>query len=190
MFSYPYGYSRYTPPNEYARALAEERAARNQYIAAVRAEEDARRRAAEARARQAYISPYEIPPRSSYLPVEYDDDDLDEDSYLPQASYGYDLFPQRRRALLAERRRRELERARVLEEQRQRQVLEEAHRQRLLEEEAQRQRDVDDSLQGDVDQRQNLLEQIYDSLGLRAPYSDQAQSVSILRSPFTWDLTD
>ena len=84
MFGYPFGYSGY--PDEYAQALAEERAARNQYAAALRAQDDARKRAARARmAQQAYSSPH-----NSYLPDAMDDYD-DEGGYLFQSICGVDL---------------------------------------------------------------------------------------------------
>ena len=54
-------YARFSSPadSDYLRALAEERAAREQYAAARRAQEEARQRAARARAaRRAYVSPY------------------------------------------------------------------------------------------------------------------------------------
>ncbi|KAL7278690.1 hypothetical protein ACG7TL_007692 [Trametes sanguinea] len=71
---------------EYLRALAEERAAREQYAAAKRAQEEARQRAARARAaRRAYAAPY-----NSFHDDEYDDVDLDMD--LDDAAY----YPQRR----------------------------------------------------------------------------------------------
>ncbi|KAJ8481996.1 hypothetical protein ONZ51_g5628 [Trametes cubensis] len=71
---------------DYLRALAEERAAREQYAAARRAQEEARQRAARARAaRRAYAAPY-----NSYHDDEYDDMDLDMD--LDDGAY----YPQRR----------------------------------------------------------------------------------------------
>ncbi|CDO68784.1 hypothetical protein BN946_scf184989.g50 [Trametes cinnabarina] len=71
---------------EYLRALAEERAAREQYAAAKRAQEEARQRAARARAaRRAYAAPY-----NSFHEDEYDDLDLDMD--LEDAPY----YPPRR----------------------------------------------------------------------------------------------
>ncbi|EED82003.1 predicted protein [Postia placenta Mad-698-R] len=93
-YSNPYAYSRaapvYSPDQDYLQALADERAAREQYFAARRAQEEARERAARARAaRQAYA------PYNSYY---FDDDDgthEDNDSYdgaysaSPYGSYGY-----------------------------------------------------------------------------------------------------
>ena len=76
---FPYYYRPTTPSDsEYLRALAEERAAREQYAAARRAQEEARQRAARARAaRRAYASPYSSYHDDDYMltdPVDYDMD--------------------------------------------------------------------------------------------------------------------
>ncbi|KAI0791001.1 hypothetical protein C8Q75DRAFT_732618 [Abortiporus biennis] len=145
MFSNPYGFSGYSPSDEYTRALAEERAARSQYAAALRAQEEARQRAARARlARQAF-TPYS--PYNSYSSDDYDD--LDEGSYTPRSPYdimGFGMSPQQRRALAQEQRRREqlqLERERILEEERRQKLLEEERQRKLMEEEEERQREAE-----------------------------------------------
>ncbi|PCH43112.1 hypothetical protein WOLCODRAFT_153174 [Wolfiporia cocos MD-104 SS10] len=132
--SYPYAYPR--ADAEYLRALADEQAAREQYRAARRAQEDARERAARARlARQAY-SPY-----NSYLDDDLDDGPLDayDAGYNYPLGYGSAYGPTAR--LMEERRRREmLERERALERLRleeERRRLEEERR-RLAEEETMR----------------------------------------------------
>ncbi|TBU55127.1 hypothetical protein BD310DRAFT_884826 [Dichomitus squalens] len=157
MFPY-YGYSApsYSVPSdsEYLRALAEERAAREQYAAARRAQEEARARAARARAaRRAYASPYNSYHDDDYLDS-YNDLDLGLEplddalgSYYPgpssarsrplsymdgQRPYGFGLDPYSQRAMLEEQRRRHL-----MEEQRRRELLElerEKERRRLEEE--------------------------------------------------------
>lgn len=157
----PYRYTSLSD-SDYLRALAEERAAREQYAAARRAQEEARQRAARARAaRRAYASPY-----SSFHDDDpsYNDIDLDMDfddpagypaprqrplSYMERPS-SYDpnpYSPYQSRALLEEQRRRELlelereKERRRLEEERIRRILqeerqrEEAARQKMLEEE-------------------------------------------------------
>ncbi|KAI0759027.1 hypothetical protein C8Q74DRAFT_1221616 [Fomes fomentarius] len=157
----PYRYTSLSD-SDYLRALAEERAAREQYAAARRAQEEARQRAARARAaRRAYASPY-----SSFHDDDpcYNDIDLDMDlddpacysaprqrplSYMERPySYGPNPYsPYQSRALLEEQRRRELlelereKERRRLEEERIRRILqeerqrEEAARQKMLEEE-------------------------------------------------------
>ncbi|KAI0742852.1 hypothetical protein C8Q80DRAFT_1191073 [Daedaleopsis nitida] len=148
MFPY-YHYPTTYSDSEYLRALAEERAAREQYAAACRAQEEARQRAARARAaRRAYMSPY-----SSY----HDDDrndldldlELDDGAYYPrqrplsfvdgQRPYGYGLGlnPYSERALLEEQRKRELL---ELERERERRRLEEQRRRELLELEREKER--------------------------------------------------
>lgn len=161
MFGYPFGYSRYSPSDEYAQALAEERAARNQYAAALRAQEEARSRAARARlAQQTFTSPY-----NSYLPDAMDDDD--ENSFLSghnfPSGYGFGMSPQRPRALVEEQRRRQLM---ELEQERQRKVLEEEQvRRRMLE---QQRLHEEERVKG-----QRGLEQFYGDFGFRGTESDQ-----------------
>ena len=131
----------YSPPDsQYFRALAEEQAARQAYADALRAQEDARARAARARrSRHAYERPH-----SSYLSDE-DEDELPSGfgyTPAPRASSGYGFFPEH--AMLEEQRRREIEQQRrELEQQRRREALElerahERERIRLLEEEQKR----------------------------------------------------
>lgn len=149
----PYRYTSLSD-SDYLRALAEERAAREQYAAARRAQEEARQRAARARAaRRAYASPY-----SSFHDDDpsYNDIDLDMDfddpacypapasaprqrplSYMERPySYGPNPYsPYQSRALLEEQRRRELL---ELEREKERRRLEEERIQRILQEERQR----------------------------------------------------
>lgn len=134
--------------SDYLQALAEEDAARRQYADALRAQEEARNRAARARlARQAYESSH-----NSYLP---DDDEDDYGSYgVPgygypsrrRSAYGYPSSLDRQRmAALEMERERERERMRLVEEERERRrrmmALEEERerrRRRMLEEEEER----------------------------------------------------
>lgn len=143
MNPYYSGYpSYYSSPSdaEYRRALAEERAAREQYAAARRAQEEARQRAARARAaRRAYASPY-----NSYLSDDHNDldyDPLDDSTYLPPRPFGYSSSPYgygpSRDLLLEEQRRRDRELL-ELERERERRQLEEARIRRIIEEERRR----------------------------------------------------
>ncbi|KAI0354306.1 hypothetical protein OH77DRAFT_1426391 [Trametes cingulata] len=170
--SYGSSYSSYPSSSsdaEYLRALAEERAAREQYAAARRAQEEARQRAARARAaRRAYAAPY-----SSFHDEDYNDLDLDMDlddgayysqrplSYADsQRPYGYPSTPQFSSipayqsgpqfstspqyssspyGLNARQRA-------LLEEQRRRELLEEQRRRELLELERERRRQEDERL--------------------------------------------
>ncbi|KAI0369259.1 hypothetical protein BV20DRAFT_968119, partial [Pilatotrama ljubarskyi] len=177
LYNYPsssaYGSYPSYPPSasdaEYLRALAEERAAREQYAAARRAQEEARQRAARARAaRRAYASPY-----SSFHDEDYNDLDLDMDlddgAYYPQRPlsyadsqrpYGYPSTPQFSSmpqyqpspqfstspqyssspyGLNARQRA-------LLEEQRRRELLEEQRRRELLELERERRRQEEERL--------------------------------------------
>ncbi|KAH9920870.1 uncharacterized protein BXZ73DRAFT_80064 [Epithele typhae] len=117
MFPYYYPSSSTFSDSDYLRALAEERAAREQYVAARRAQEEARERAARARAaRRSYLSPY-----SSYHDDEYpyaadmdlDMDPLDAGVYgppqrlpsftggsRPLSHAGFDPYRERERAIL------------------------------------------------------------------------------------------
>ena len=158
--SFPYSYypGFYSPRDGYAQALAEEQAAREQYLNALQQQQEARDRAARARlARQAYDrSPY-----NSYLSSSDDDDDLlnslsspysssyyDTTTSLPRGLGAYGLSPQQRRALFEDQRRKELlemqkaqERERLMqmvEEERKKQLMEEELRRRIREEERQR----------------------------------------------------
>ena len=152
--------------SQYLRALAEECAAREQYAAARRAQEEARARAARAQAaRRAYASPYGAYLGDNYLSSPYNDFDIDGGSLDDTPAHGFDPSPRARslgfedprvfgygsnpytqRALMEERRRRELleKDRRKLEEERIRKILreererEDAARQRLLEEEKMR----------------------------------------------------
>ncbi|KAK7688644.1 hypothetical protein QCA50_008182 [Cerrena zonata] len=158
----PYSFypSYYSPTDGYAQALAEERAARDQYVNALQQQQEARDRAARARlARQAYHSPY-----NSYLSSSDDDGDFVTGSssrmpfsdpyYEPglRSSGGFGAYgmspQQQRRALFEDQRRKELlelqkarERERVMElveEERRKQLMEEELRRRIREEERQR----------------------------------------------------
>ena len=182
---FPYYYRPTTPSDsEYLRALAEERAAREQYAAARRAQEEARQRAARARAaRRAYASPYSSYHDDDYMltdPVDYDMDlGLDDGAYYPRQrpmsyagpsrpygfgpgygapaspAYGYGLDPYQQRALLEEQRRKEL-----LEEQRRRELLElerEKERRRLEEERIRR--ILQEERQREEAARQKMLEE-------------------------------
>lgn len=185
MFGYPFGYSGYSPSDEYAQALAEERAARAQYAAALRAQEEARKRAARARlAQQTYTSPY-----NSYLPDAMDD--YDDDNFLTghsfPSSYGLGASPQQRRAYLEGQRRRELmereqerERQRLLE-QRQREALEEERQLKLQEEEELQKRLLEEQQLREQQRgrRQRGLEQFYRDLGLRMPTFEQPEVSSL-----------
>ncbi|OSX55807.1 hypothetical protein POSPLADRAFT_1076704, partial [Postia placenta MAD-698-R-SB12] len=157
-YSNPYAYSRaapvYSPDQDYLQALADERAAREQYFAARRAQEEVRERAARARAaRQAYT------PYNSYY---FDDDGTheDNDSYdgaysaSPYGSYGYGMSPAaRQRRVMAEQQRRreqlerEQERLRLEEERRklaqERRAMKEERMRQLLADE-QRRRDEEE----------------------------------------------
>ncbi|KAI0632965.1 hypothetical protein C8Q77DRAFT_1120700 [Trametes polyzona] len=176
--SYP-SYPSSSSDAEYLRALAEERAAREQYAAARRAQEEARQRAARARAaRRAYAAPY-----SSYHEDDYNDLDLDMDLddgtyYHPQRTAGYatgqpygyasspqfatspqfssspyGLNPRQQRALLEEQRRREL-----LEEQRRRELLE-LERERRRQEEDRLRRILQEERQREEAERRRMLEE-------------------------------
>lgn len=147
----PFGYSGYNLVDpDYYRALAEERAAHNQYLAARHAQEQARQRAARARAAwNGYNSPY-----NSYLTDDIDDDLGDSwdggYTYALPRDYGSGLIPHQRRALLEEQRRRELlqlEREREMErlrlEEERRKLEEEKRRHALLEEERRRREQFD-----------------------------------------------
>ena len=151
MFPYsynPYGAASYNPSDaEYLRALAEEQAARQAYTEAVRAQAEARTRAARARQqRQAYERPY-----SAYFSDEDEDDSSGSGSYhRGRPSYGFSpsrgFFEDQRRRELEQRRRQEaleLERAQEQEKTRQ---LEEEQRMRMLEEEKRRQAMREDEL--------------------------------------------
>lgn len=144
-YSSPYGYGPYSSPDtDYLRALAQERAAQEQLLAARRAQEEARQRAERARLVQ---SRYGLP--SAYNSL-YDDDldayeahDSYDGGYIPYGVGGYTSIPRQRQAALAQERQRALqrelerrererdERLRLEEERRQ---LEE-ERKRLMEEE-------------------------------------------------------
>ena len=151
-----FSYSPYSPFDrtdaDYLCALADERAARAQYQAALRAQEEAQARAARAaRARQA-AAPY-----SSFL----DDDDYDgyTSGYVDyDAARRRAFLEEQRRAVLEEQRRAELERAR-LEEQR-RKLIEEERLRRLLAEE-QRQRE-----------QQFAFDPLSQAFGWRAPRTE------------------
>ncbi|KAH9943777.1 hypothetical protein B0H21DRAFT_748018 [Amylocystis lapponica] len=156
MFSYsPYGTAYDTPNADYLRALADERAARAQYQAARRAQEDARARAARARlARQASI------PYSSYL------DDCDDSlSGFPYGYSGYNTA--RQRALEEQRRRALLERERVGLEEERRARVEEEQRRRLAEEQRLRQLLAEEQRQRDAD-----LDPFLGTFGWRSPRAD------------------
>ncbi|EIN05927.1 hypothetical protein PUNSTDRAFT_127808 [Punctularia strigosozonata HHB-11173 SS5] len=145
----PYGYSAYRPSdNAYLRALAEERAAQQQYEAARRAEQEARERAARARLAQERLGQLghgHGQQWSAYL----DDDEDDGYGYgsgytpNPYTSFGYSprerayLEEQRRRQEMLERleRERERERERLLQEQRLQEQQRELERLRRLEQE-------------------------------------------------------
>ncbi|KZT07014.1 uncharacterized protein LAESUDRAFT_758832 [Laetiporus sulphureus 93-53] len=134
---------------EYLRALADERAAREQLIAARRAQEEARQRAAAAHARQSR-APY-FSPRPTYVEPGYDIDYEDHDAYdggLGALNGLYDYggispYPELRgrRAMMGEQRRqtlereRERQREREREEQRMREEVEREQERRKLEEE-------------------------------------------------------
>ncbi|KAI0670248.1 hypothetical protein C8Q78DRAFT_1079227 [Trametes maxima] len=170
MFPYYYPSSSYgaafpssSSDTEYIRALAEERAAREQYAAARRAQEEARQRAARARAaRRVYTTPY-----NSYHDDEYDNLDLDmaldDDAtayYHPQRPFGlsglgtqrplgYSAMPQfstgpqflsNPHGMSASQRRA------MLEEQRRKELLEEQRRLELLELEKERRRQEEERL--------------------------------------------
>ncbi|KAM5537424.1 hypothetical protein V8D89_008943 [Ganoderma adspersum] len=138
--------------SEYFRALAEERAAREQYAAARRAQEEARTRAARAQAaRRAYAFPYSSYLGDDYLTPSCDDLGVDNESsddafgaygfgpsprslplgYRDPHTFGYGSSPYAQRALMEERRRRELvelereKELRRLEEERIRKILRE-----------------------------------------------------------------
>lgn len=205
---FPYGgaptYSYGRPNSDYFQALAEEEAARRQYAAALRAEEEARNRAARARlARQAYETEH-----NAYL------SDEDEDTYdgysVPTYGYGY---PSRRRsargypsnldrqrlAALELERERERERLRALEErERRRRIKEEEEEQRrrrkLLEEEEQRlqlQREAEERerqrLEQELLRRQeesresSPLSPFEEFFGLRPPRMTQSKSQQSVR---------
>lgn len=174
MFSnyYP-SHCSYSPYDAaYARALAEERAARNQYAAALRAQEEARQRAARARlARHAYAS---ASPYTSYLP------DDDEDTYTTYpgqsvpAGYAsaYGLSPQQRRALAElEREREKQQRLAQIDEERRRlfAAAEQERQRRLLEEEERRKV----AQQEEMNRRRRsamAMEEIYRQMGLATPF--------------------
>jgi hypothetical protein len=133
----PYGYSSYQRPadNAYLRALAEERAAQQQYAAARRAEQEASERAARARFAQERLGHGFGQPHSSYL--NDDDEDIGNGygSYSPISGYGYNP---REQAYLEARRRQEAierERERVMQERKMQEQQREIERLRRLEQE-------------------------------------------------------
>ncbi|KAI1789719.1 hypothetical protein LXA43DRAFT_1183090 [Ganoderma leucocontextum] len=142
--------------SDYLRALAEEHAAREQYAAARRAQEEARARAARAQAaRRAYASPYSSFLDGDYLASPYNEQGMEiispDDRFgayhlgpSPRArslayedphsvGYGANLYAQR--ALMEERRRRELL---ELEREKERRRLEEERIRKFLREERER----------------------------------------------------
>jgi hypothetical protein len=184
MFSsnyFPYSTPTYSyggrPDSDYLQALAEEEAARRQYADALRAQDEARNRAARARlARQAYELSH-----NSYLS---DDDDDAYGGYASpgfgyghpsrrRPSYGYPTNLERQR-LAALERERERERLRFMEEERERrrqmmEIEEERRRRRVLEEEERR-----IQLQREAEERERMrLEQ---ELLRRQQQSRQQQS--------------
>lgn len=183
-----YGYAR--PNNEYLHALAEEEAARRQYADALRAQEEARNRAARARfARHVFENAH-----SSYASDEEDD-----------LAYGLG-YPTRRRyptaeavegqrlAAIERERERERERIRALEEERERRrrLLEEERRRRMILEEEERRlhREAEDKerrrLEQDFLRRQastsSALSPLEQLLGIRPARSAQPtrDTVSVL----------
>ncbi|OBZ75035.1 hypothetical protein A0H81_05456 [Grifola frondosa] len=210
MFNYfPYSSHPSSPHDaEYLRALAEERAARQQFVAAQRAQEEARARAARARAtRQAYSSPY-----NSYLSdLENHDLGLEDRGFgLPMMPTGFGFDPYasaRQRALVEEQRRRELleEQQRnemlELEREKERERLEEErvrrllHEERLREEEERRNR-IEEEQTLEEEQRRDLdsqrrrtrphdftrsdLEPLLRAFGLRPPLSDEEEEVTLI----------
>lgn len=190
-----YGFGR--PESEYLRAIAEEDAARRQYTDALRAQEEARSRAARARlARQAYESSH-----NSYISDEEEDDG-------PFAGYGYPArrlptygYPspaaleRQRLAALDRERERERERIRALEEERERRrrLLEEERRRRMLLEEEERrlQSEAEEQERRRLEQEllrrrasaSNGLSPLEQLLGLRPAYATQpfGETVCVLR---------
>lgn len=150
-YSSPYGYGRVSPsyssPDaDYLRALAQERAAQEQLLAARRAQEEACQRAERARLAQ---SRYGLPSGYNPLYEDYEDHDSYDGGYIPYGFGDYALpSHQRQAALQRERQRalqreRERERFRLEEEKRQleeekKMLVEEERRQRLRAEELKR----------------------------------------------------
>lgn len=197
-YSFPYNtpsYSSTSQPyadSQYLRAVSEEQAARQAYADALRAQEEARSRAARARrAREAYERAH-----NSYLSDD-DDDMMSGYAYSPRVRPGYGFFPER--AMLDEQRRRELEqqrrkealelerarereRIRQLEEEQKRRLLEEERRRRiLLEEELRRQQEKEEREQEDMRRRlqdeylrRQSLSPLEELLGLRPSRSMQS----------------
>ncbi|THH30453.1 hypothetical protein EUX98_g3733 [Antrodiella citrinella] len=159
----------------YARAVAEEQAAHAQYAAALRAQEEARNRAARARAaRQAYTSPY-----ASFLPTDHADEDEGEEEYPAYGSpdaYGsaYGLSPYQRQALAQLEREKERQR---LAELRQRKALEQDElRRRLVLEEQRKRQEAEELRRKELEEelrRRDAFEQFYRNLGLRTPQQTQ-----------------
>lgn len=163
--------------SEYLRALAEERAAREQYAAARRAQEEARARAARAQAaRRAYASPYSSYLADDYLTSPYNDLDVDNESsddpfgaygfgpsprshplgYGDPRTFGYGSSPYTRRALMEERRRRELM---ELEREKELRRLEEERIRKILREEREREEAAQQKLLEEERMRRALEEE-------------------------------
>ncbi|TCD68543.1 hypothetical protein EIP91_010468 [Steccherinum ochraceum] len=187
MFSYRPAYT-YSPYDAgYAQALAEERAARAQYAAALQAQEEARNRAARARQlREAYAS---ASPYNSYLS---DDCDVSDEEYPPayysgshpfRPTYGYasahGLSPQQRLALAALEREREQQKLAELEEQRRRQAAVEAERRRQAVEEETRRRLAEFQVrrQDEADERYRRQPTAFEQLFGAWPPREQPQPV-------------
>ena len=153
---FPYYTFPTSPDSEYLRALADERAAREQYAAARRAQEEARARAVRAQAaRRAYASPYGSYLAGDYLTAPYNDFDVEGDplddalgpyglgpsprarspTYEDPYAFGYRSSANAQRALMEERRRRELF---ELEREKERRRLEEERIRKILREERER----------------------------------------------------
>ena len=163
--------------SEYLRALAEERAAREQYAAARRAQEEARARAARAQAaRRAYASPYSSYLGDDYLTPSCNDLDMDNEpsddvfggygfgpsprsrplGYGDPRTFGYGSSPYVHRAMMEERRRKELM---ELEREKELRRLEEERIRKILREEREREEAAQQKLLEEERMRRALEEE-------------------------------